>query len=319
MSKPSDDRSAVEITVVIPTYERTDLLARCLDHLERQDLPPGGFEVLVVDDASARPVAPLVAPAYAASRIQIRWLRVEPNSPARARNLGIDEAAGRLILFLGDDILAEPSMLRLHVDEHARQPVNVAVLGRIETHPEARGSAFERYFDPFGFNLLRGDQFVDHKFFWTNNVSLKTSFLRTGGRFDEEFSDAHHEDVELGWRLEQQGLRILFRDVVVGRHLHPYTVESACRLMYGRGRTFHLLRRKVPETVFREHLGIFSWRNSPRHVARSLARTALFNSRTAGAWQAWLAKDRESALRRFFYWKLLAYHTNRGFRDGFAG
>jgi glycosyltransferase involved in cell wall biosynthesis len=304
------------VSVVIPTYDRVSMLARCLDALAAQTLPLDQFEVIVVDDASVDPVEPRLAPAYAGGALQVVWKRVEPNNPARARNAGIDSARGQLILFMGDDILALPEMLEEHVRLHQKQPENVAVVARLETHPEALGSAFERFFDSFGFTTLKGDQPVTSRFFQTNNVSLKTDYLRRHGHFDEDFPDANHEDIELGYRLEQGGLQLLYRDRLLAYHHHAYTVASACRLAYRRGVTYWILRDKVPDDVFREDLGIFSWRNSPRSVVKGLVRSALFNDLTADWWLRWLSVDRESRLRRFFYWKLLGYQTNKGFNDG---
>jgi GT2 family glycosyltransferase len=145
---------------------------------------------------------------------------------------------------------------------------------------------------------------------------LKTEFLRRHGHFDEDFPDGNHEDIELGYRLEQSGLRLLYRDRLLGLHHHAYTVETACRLAYRRGATYWILRSKVPDSVFGEDLGIFSWHNSPRSVVKSLVRSVLVNDLTAGWWLGWLSIDRESRLRRFFYWKLLGYYINKGYRDG---
>ncbi len=303
------------ISVVLPTYERLAILRRCLDRLAAQSVPLDDFEVLVVDDASREPVAPSLEPIYRDGPLQVRWLRVEPNNPARARNVGLDEARGWLVLFLGDDVLALPNLLEEHLAVHRRTPDSAACLCRLETDPELLDTPFQRFFDPFGFSRLRGDQELGPRYFWTNNVSLKTAFLRTHGRFDEEFPDANHEDIELGYRLHRRGMRLHYRDRLVGYHHHRYTLDSACRLLYRRGETYHVLRAKVPDAVFRESLGIFSWRSRPRAVARGLARAALFNDLTAPAWKRWLERDRESWLRRALYWKLLTYHTNKGFRD----
>ncbi len=303
------------LSVVVPTYDRVDLLKRCIDDLRRQTVPASDYEIVVVDDASKTPVAPPLEPEYRSTAPEIVWLRVEENSPARARNLGIKHARAPIVLFIGDDIFARPNMVEEHLRAHERTSELVAVLGKLEDDPDLPKSAFERWFDPFGYSLLRGDQELDCRFFWTNNISVKTELLRRHGGFDEDFSDANHEDVELGYRLERAGMRIRYRDIVLGYHRHPYTLASACRLLYRRGATYRILRAKVPDEVFREHLGIFSWRNSPRSIIRGLVRQVLVNDLTAGMWSKWLARDKDSALRRFFYWKLLTYYTNKGYRD----
>lgn len=305
----------LRLSIVIPTYDRVDLLTQCIDRLRHQTVAAEQYEIVVVDDASRTPVAPQLEPTYRGTTPEIRWLRVDINSPARARNLGIAHARAPLTLFIGDDIFALPNMVEEHLDTHDGTSDLVAVLCRLEPDPELPQSAFERAFDPFGYERLRGDQELDCRFFWTNNISVKTALIRREGGFDEDFSDANHEDVELGYRLERAGMRIRYRDVPVGHHYHPYTLASACRLLYRRGATYHMLRAKVPDAVFREHLGLFSWRNSPRSIVRGLIRHLLVNDLTAPAWLRWLSTNKESAVRRFFYWKLLTYYTNKGYRD----
>jgi len=309
-----------QISVVIPTFNRTAILRRSLDCLQAQTVASNRFEIVVVDDACEQPVEPELSSVYRHSGLNLRWARIEENNLSRARNVGIRAASGELILFLGDDIFALPRLLETHLEAHAARPdAPIAVLGRIDPDPLLQQTAFERFFDPFGFTRLRGDQLLGSRHFWTNNVSLNTEFLRRHGMFDEDLPDANHEDIELGYRLELAGLRVFYRDRVVGYHHHPYTLASACRLAYRRGVAYHVLRRKVPEGVFRESIGIFSWRNSPRAVVHGVARMLLFNAWSVAFWQRWLERDKESRGRRFFYWKLLDYHLNEGYRDGRAG
>lgn len=303
------------ISVVVPTYERPQLLRRCLRHLLDQTVPPTSYEIVVVDDASSQPVRPTLESDFTQQDPAVRWVRIERNSPALARNAGIEAARGQVILFINDDVLALPSMVEEHRRIHESGTPLVAGLCRLETDPALQDSAFSRFWDPFGFSHLKGDQVLDCHYFWTNNISVRRELLLEQGGFDTEFRVPHHEDVELGYRLEQTGLRIHYRDRLVGIHHHRFTLQSACTMMYGRGAAFHILRRKVPERAFRERLGIFSWRNSPRAVVRGAARTLLFNRLTAPHWLAWLAEDRETRLRRYFYWKLLIYFANRGYRD----
>jgi GT2 family glycosyltransferase len=303
------------VSVVVPTYQRPELLRRCLRDLVAQTAAPDSYEIVVVDDASPEPVEPILAPEFRQAAPAVRWVRVERNSPALARNAGIEAARGDLILFIGDDIFANPRMVEEHLRIHGSGSPRVAGLCRLETDPSLTDSAFARFWDPFGFSHLKGDQVLDCHYFWTNNISVRRELLIRHGGFDTDFEVPHHEDVELGYRLQQAGLRIQYCDRLVGIHHHPFTLESACRMMYGRGAALHVLERKAPGQDFGERLGIFSWRNSPRAVARGLARSMLFNRMTASLWLNWLGQDRESRVRRYFYWKLLIYFANRGYRD----
>ena len=79
----------------------------------------------------------------------------------------------------------------------------------------------------FDFPGLEHDGFHDWRFFWTCNLSLPTRALREVGGFDAElFREAIVEDVELGYRLGQQGWRVLYREDAICHHAHELTPRS---------------------------------------------------------------------------------------------
>ncbi|MBV5349891.1 glycosyltransferase family 2 protein, partial [bacterium] len=86
---------------IIPTFNRSAILVRCLQHLISQTLPPEHFEVIVCDDGSTDDTYEQVK-AFRAP-YSIVYLRQENSGPAAARNMGIRKAAGAFILFLNDD------------------------------------------------------------------------------------------------------------------------------------------------------------------------------------------------------------------------
>ena len=60
-------------------------------------------------------------------------------------------------------------------------------------------------------------------------MSLKADFLRANGLFDEEFKSAGFEDTELGYRLENKGLKLLYNPRAVGHHYKFVSFADACR------------------------------------------------------------------------------------------
>ena len=99
-------------SVVIPTYNRLNMLVRVLDALEAQaDAPP--FEVIVIDDGSTDDTARVMS-----TRPGITF-RTQPNGgPGRARNHGVSLAAGKIVVFIGDDTVPEPRFLAEHARVH---------------------------------------------------------------------------------------------------------------------------------------------------------------------------------------------------------
>jgi glucosyl-dolichyl phosphate glucuronosyltransferase len=94
----------MRLSVVIPTRDRPAMLADCLRTLADQAKPPGGMEVLVVDDGSQEPIAV----DGARREVPVRCLRQAAGGLNAARNRGVEEAQGELIAFLDDDTLVRP-------------------------------------------------------------------------------------------------------------------------------------------------------------------------------------------------------------------
>ncbi len=95
----------MEITVIIPTHNRRDTLARALDSVLAQTLEPA--EVIVVDDGSSDDTRNLVA-----GYPQVRYLYQGNAGVSSARNLGIDAARGEWLAFLDSDDEWQPDKLR---------------------------------------------------------------------------------------------------------------------------------------------------------------------------------------------------------------
>lgn len=92
----------VAFSVVIPTYNRADQLASCLEGFEMPEA--AGLEVIVVDDGSVDETAERVAEVAARSRgADIRYIWQANAGPGAARNAGVAAARGAWILFLDSD------------------------------------------------------------------------------------------------------------------------------------------------------------------------------------------------------------------------
>src|SRR5437660_2530878 len=111
------------LTLVIPTYNRGAALAATLDALLACDTTGlDEVEILVIDDGSPVSAAPVVDARPARPPFTLRCIRQENAGPAKARNTGFRASRGELVLFMDDDILPPPALLRQHVEAHRRRP-----------------------------------------------------------------------------------------------------------------------------------------------------------------------------------------------------
>ena len=264
-----------EFSVVIPTFERPGTLLEVLGALERQARPPE-FEVVVVDDGSRDATSERLrafSPAY-----PFRFLRQPNAGPAAARNRGVEESRGSLILFLGDDTVPEPDLLAVHAAAHAEpRPHPVAVLGYTTWPRGRRVSPFLHHINEhglqFGYGLIEDPESVPFNFFYTSNVSLPRALLKSAGLFDVTFPHAAWEDIEAAYRMMRMGMRILYRPAAVARHHHDITFASFRRRQEKAGEAAAIFYEKHPELAnflavpqalgFREErtlkTGLLSW------------------------------------------------------------
>ena len=179
------------VSVVIPTCGRPHLLERCLDALDRQQLDPAAYEVIVVDDARSDPTRELMearAAARRAGRAPLRYLRPEGRGPAAARNCGWRAARGEIIAFTDDDTIPDADWLRQGL--MAMVPGRAAVRGRVQV-PEP----------PVVTDHARMTRGLEEAEFVTANCFVRRGALRQVGGFDERFKRAWREDSDLHFAL----------------------------------------------------------------------------------------------------------------------
>jgi len=215
----------MKISVVTPTQNKARLLERTLASLAAQDESPSSFEVVVVDDGSTDDTPRVVAPER--WPFALRAVRQQMNrGRAAARNLGIAEATGDLVVFLDDDMEAAPRFLGAHRALHARG-ARVAGIGNVVNHPEITVAPIDRYMSTRGAQKIRSRGPLPWKYFSTNNASVLRADLAAIGGFDENFIHYGFEDLELAWRLERErGVAFAFVEEARTLHIHPHTLDE---------------------------------------------------------------------------------------------
>lgn len=259
------------ICIVIPTYNRSQALGICLEHLEKQTW--SNFEVIVVDDGSTDTTPQQMEQYLSKSALHVRYFRQENCGPARARNFAISMTQSPLCLIIGDDIFASPDFVKIHFQFHQENPhCYMAGLGLTRWSESGQIiTPFMRWLDEsgtqFSYHDLLAGVTPSWKHFYTSNLSLKTQVLRENP-FNETFSKAAVEDLELGYRLEvQYRLKLVFLPEALADHLHPTSFRQACKRMYNVGVSMQMFHRLWPE-----HRPIF------RQTYRGTARDFLFRN-----------------------------------------
>jgi GT2 family glycosyltransferase len=284
--------TAPRLTVVVPTYQRADLLDRCLTALAASDLQDGSFEVVAVDDGSTDGTQAVLR--AHADRIPLTALVQRQNAgPAAARNRGIHAAEAGLVLFIDDDVVVTPRLLRQHLDLHAQaaDPL-LCVLGRVDWHPSLTVTPFMHWLDTsglqFGYDTWLREGPVDPPYaaFYTANLSVSRELLLSVGGFDERFPYPAYEDMELAFRLAQQGLRMDYRPAALAYHARPIDLATFRRRTAMVARSAALLRTAAPQFTI-DDARLLGWDRRRRERWRLAARAALVRTDLARAEHYW--------------------------------
>ena len=199
-----------KISVVIPTKNRSALLTQTIERIESQTISRERYEVIVIDNDShddTRTVLEQKARTYSNLRFGVQ----EKPGAAATRNAGLRLAKGDLILFIDDDVQAEPGLVQAHLDWQCKTR-NASVIGAVSmpwgntAEPFLRYLRDHRILNPY--TPSKGP--IDFSYYHTCNVSTPTQMLLNVGGFNENFKIYGMEDIELGYRLEQAGSRMVF-------------------------------------------------------------------------------------------------------------
>ena len=243
--------SSLQVSVVIPTYNRWAQLVQVLDGYRTQTLPPATFEVLVCDDASSDQTPSQVS-AYAASApYPLRLLPAARNAgPAAARNRGLHAAQAPIVVCTDDDCVPHPALLARHA---ATVSPTTAAIGQIAWHPALPVTPFMAFLAPgyrFNFAQIHDPHNATYRCFYTANVALwRATALHLGG-FDEHFPYAAFEDIELGYRLHQAGVRLVYDPDALVYHLHAMRLAPMLQSQLRNGESAAYAVKKHPELAY---------------------------------------------------------------------
>lgn len=232
------------LSVVVPTYNRCESLKCTLEALKRQEPVPGGFEVLVVSDGSTDGTDALLI-GWLAQKLPftLRVLNQKNAGPARARNHGVEQASGEVVVFMDDDVEPQPMCLRVHAERHLAES-ELVVIGPMSPDPARRASEpvwiawehamLQKQYDSWKTGVWAAHECGPHNFY-TGNASVRRRYLQAVGGFDEGFT--RQEDVELAARMERTcGVYFRFEPSAEALHRPLRTFASWLRVPYAYGK-----------------------------------------------------------------------------------
>lgn len=225
--------SSLKVSVVMPVYNRGAILKGVIEGLLAQTY--SNIEFILVDDGSTDNTASVIQ-----SFPQVKYVYRPNGGCAAARNTGISNATGDVVLFIDSDVFCPPHLAEVHAAFHTQNNrwIVQGQLVRIIKLEDA-------YKVPF--SMVH----YSRSFFDTANVSVRREHLLAVGGFDEVNFKKGWEDLDLGLRLIKKGIKPkrLVTEAYVWHYEGDYSQEAVLDFFedrYREGRASVLFYRKYP-------------------------------------------------------------------------
>jgi glycosyltransferase involved in cell wall biosynthesis len=231
----------LRVSVVIPTYQRPNLLLKCIGALNKQLLPLSDFEVIVVSDGPDEATA-LALAGFGNSLLNLRYLPMPvKKGPAAARNYGWQHAQANFIAFTDDDTLPNPNWLNGYLQSYKGEEL-AAFTGKVVVplpqHPT-----------DFALNTA-GLETAD---FVTANCACTLKALQITNGFDERFAMAWREDSDLHFKLLEAGIPL--RKIEDALIVHPVReAEWGVSIREQKKTLFNALLYKKYPNLYNKHI-----------------------------------------------------------------
>lgn len=228
-------------SVLIPTFARSDKLARCLECLAKQDLDHARFEVIVGfdgPDPAAQAAARQTWETFGA-KARLQLVACPKQGYTLVRNEILAHAAGTLLVSLNDDVRPCPGFLRAHADAHAGlnsvgkhaiivgsspfcRRENESLLDRL-----VRSTSLIFFYDAMDRAPRDPDRDWGFRHCYGLNFSADLNKVREVGGFFARPNLYGYDDIELGFRLATRfNLPVLYRPEALAKHDHFYQPQD---------------------------------------------------------------------------------------------
>ncbi len=208
------------ISVVIPTFNRLPILIKCLNALENQILNDKikNFEIVVVDDGSTDGTCDWIK-----NNIEtfphLSFFEQSHGGAAKGRNFGVEKSKGDLIVFIDSDLVVDRYFLLNHIQTLQKAWKKLG---------NKKCFTYGSVINTSNFNYPSSEPFklqdLSWAYFATGNVAIDKKVLEISGLFDTSFKLYGWEDLELGERLRNMGVKLIKCPGAIGYHWHPALV-----------------------------------------------------------------------------------------------
>jgi len=212
------------ISIIIPVYNGGTAFKTCLQSLElyRPSTTSLSTEVIVVADGCTDG-SDLLAEQFGATVLKT----TSPGGPARARNIGAYQATGEILFFIDADVALHSTTIQQVADLFQAEPDLAAAIGSYDDEPGSLNflSQYKNLFHHYTHQTSNEEAST----FWGACGAIRRQVFQKVGGFDEHYTKPSIEDIELGYRLKDQGYSIRLCKSIYVKHLKRWEPLSLLR------------------------------------------------------------------------------------------
>lgn len=234
----------MRISVIIPYYNREDLLLNTLKSFQLQTINKDEYEIVIIDDGSNENIDHKINALKLNINISYNYFQRNSKScAALARNRGIEKSKGEILIFLDCDQIVSPNFLEEHLypfDKFGNNndilqfglrkymkrtipyfPGQQLITNKIDFGDDSRDYVFQIF--SHNMSILKSKWHL----VFSNNISTSKKVIDKFGGFDDNFRGWGLEDVELGYRLYKNGVKIVYNpNIEVIHQYHEYSFDD---------------------------------------------------------------------------------------------
>ena len=242
--------TAVNISVIIPTYNRKSELQTLLHSLNSQTVPPTHLEIIVVDDGSTDGTTEWLLKHKDEFNVPISLYTQVRGGPGAARNAGMEKAKGDIFAFTDTDCIAQPEWLASLIEPFTSEKIGAVGGSEIinDSDPLLMRCFHYLMTAPLTTGGLRGKRGkrLAHFYPRTFNMAISRKVYQQTGGFKPLFQA---EDIELSYRIKQEGFKLVYEDSARVYHKRRNTVAQFVRQLFNMGKARVTLARLHPGSL----------------------------------------------------------------------
>ncbi len=242
----------MDISIIIPTYNRKIFLANCLKSLFNQTYPKEKYEIIIVDDGSNDGTKEFITGLQSKyNAYNLNYFYQRNKGWASSRNLGIKKTKGKIIVFIDTDCIANKNWLESILMSFGKAPKRVGGIGGptvVKFYKQNIIAQIDQAILNHFINKFKKDK--EALFLPTCNLSIKKEIFAKIGNFDTDFDKEAGEDSEFCWRIIKNGYKLIYEPRMQVEHLQRDTFSSFLLQNFTYGRGMYLVRKKHQNSFY---------------------------------------------------------------------